>query len=75
MVGDSEDKTTKMQFYRADLKKKKKKSWVGEMAYPVKVLAIRPDDLNSVPRTHMVEREPVPSGCSLTIHFLWHTQT
>lgn len=27
------------------------------MAYPVKVLAIRPDDLNSIPRMHMVERE------------------
>lgn len=27
------------------------------MAYPVKVLATRPDDLNPVPRTHMVERE------------------
>ena len=35
------------------------------MAQQVKVLAVKPDDLSSIPGTHMVG-EPIPTGCPLT---------
>ncbi|CAO2596191.1 hypothetical protein LEMLEM_LOCUS8517 [Lemmus lemmus] len=33
-------------------------------------LAAQPDDLTSIPRTHAVKTEPVPSDCLLTVTWL-----
>lgn len=47
----------------------------GELAQWVKVPAARPDDLSSVPRTHMVDGEKVPSDhhMSTMVHICAHT--
>lgn len=34
----------------------------SEMTRQIKVLAARPDDPASIPRTHMVEKKPTPEG-------------
>lgn len=38
----------------------------NKMGRWVKVLATRPDNLCSIPRTHMVERELTPKSCLLS---------
>ena len=36
----------------------------SEMAQEVKVPTVKPDDLGSIPRIHMVERENLTSACT-----------
>lgn len=42
------------------------------MAQRVRVLAVSPDDLNSIPKTYILEREPSPQSCPLiSTYMLW----
>lgn len=41
-------------------------SWTGEMAQWIKTLAAKPDNYNSIPGPHMVERENKLISCLLT---------
>lgn len=38
------------------------------MAQSVKMVAVKPDDLSLVPRTHMVERDNFPHAVLLSLH-------
>lgn len=50
-----------------------------KMAQPVKALAVKPDDLKSSPRNHMVKEKTTPTSCSLTatcvLYVYSHTHT